>query len=94
MKEKENLLSEEFEQFIQERNEALLSLDKYKILNYMAKYNIEVPDNEIIFWSGVHKAIVAIKYISNEHKEKSIKWLEDNKINIILNLNNKNSEGE
>ena len=40
------------EDFIKERNEALLSLDKEKILAYGKKYNVKFPENEknILGW--------------------------------------------
>ena len=37
------------EDFIKERNEALLSLDKEKILAYGKKYNVKFPENEKYF---------------------------------------------
>ena len=52
------------EDFIKERNEALLSLDKEKILAYGKKYNVKFPENEKIFWAGVHKAICNLYLIS------------------------------
>ena len=35
--------------FIKERNEALLSLNKKKIVAYMKKYGITIPSNEKYF---------------------------------------------
>lgn len=69
--------------FIKERNEALLSLNKEKIIKYMNKYNIKIPKNEKIFWAGVHKSICNLflapeNNISLEQYEKSYKWLEEN----------------
>lgn len=64
--------------FIEERNNALLSLDKGKILEFMKKYNISVPYNDLIFWGGVHKAILQIDGITKEQRERSEIWLIDN----------------
>ena len=69
--------------FVKERNEALLSLDKEKIIKYMKKYNIKYPKDEETFWAGVHKSIcnlflVPENEISLEQFEKSYEWLEKN----------------
>ena len=43
--------------FVKDRDEALLSLDKDKIFAYLKKYGIfEYPVNEEVFWAGMHKA--------------------------------------
>lgn len=59
----------------QERNEALLSMDKEKILAYCSKYHVPIPDNEIVFWAGIHKAITAMRSAPEEQKQKSREWL-------------------
>ena len=69
--------------FIKERNEALLSLDKEKILAYGKKYNVKFPEDEKIFWAGVHKAIcslysIPVNKITKEQYEKSKNWLKEN----------------
>jgi len=65
-------------QFAKERDEALLSLDKEKIIKYMKKYGVNPIENELIFWTGVHKAILALKSTTEEQKVKSSKWLLEN----------------
>lgn len=72
-----------YSDFIKERNEALLSLDKEKIYAYAYKYDIKFPDNEKDFWAGIHKAIcnlyrIPVNNISKEEYERSKKWLEEN----------------
>jgi len=47
-------------EFIRERNTALLSCDKELILEYMSKYDIEAPSNEYVFWLGIRKGIEGI----------------------------------
>ena len=64
--------------FTEERNNALLSLDKEQIVKFMKKYNIPVPYNDLIFWGGVHKAILQIDGITKAQREYSEKWLLDN----------------
>lgn len=71
------------EDFIKERNEALLSLDREKILAYGKKYNVKFPEDEKIFWVGVHKAIcslylIPVNKITKSQYEKSKEWLKEN----------------
>lgn len=61
--------------FVKERNEALFSLDKDRIISYCNKYHVEIEANEKIFWAGVHKAILAIRSATQEQKDNSKKWL-------------------
>lgn len=74
--------------FVKERNEALLSLDEKKIDAYMKKYNplIKKPKDKKIYWASVHKAIcnlflVPENNISIEQYERSYKWLQENGFN-------------
>ena len=64
-----------FKKFVKDRNEALLSLDKDKIIAYCRKYNVPIPDNEIVFWAGVHKGIIAMDSVPDEKKIESANWL-------------------
>lgn len=71
--------------FVKERNEALLSLDKNKIDAFMEKYNpmYKKPEEEKVYWAGVHKAIcnlflVPENKITLEQYERSYKWLAEN----------------
>lgn len=57
-------------QFVRERNEALLSLDRDKIVAYCNKYGIMIPASEEVFWLGVHKAIRNIPSIPDAAKKK------------------------
>lgn len=61
--------------FVQERDEALLSLNKEKIVLFCRKYEIYQPHNEMEFWKSVHKARVALKGIPEPEKEISREWL-------------------
>ena len=71
--------------FIKERNEALLSLDENKIDAYMKKYNphCKKPKDKKVYWAGIHKAIcnlylVPDNEITLEQFERSYNWLEKN----------------
>lgn len=65
----------DLKQFVAERNEALLSLDKSKIERFAKKYDIHLPTNDEVFWRGVHKAICNISSIPFEVRQKSADYL-------------------
>ena len=65
---------------IRERDEALLSLDKIKIVSYANKYNVTLPSSELAFWGGVHIARTQINSATPEQKAESAKWLKDHRI--------------
>ena len=66
-----------YTQFVKERNEALLSLDRKKIERFAKKWDISMPTSEEAFWRGVHKAICHITNIPFEVRQKSADWLFD-----------------
>ena len=68
------------EDFIKERNDAFVSMDKDKILAYCKKYNVHIPEDEEIFWAGVHKVVCNLflledSPISIKQYNKSYDWL-------------------
>ena len=70
------------EDFTKERNEIFMSMDKEKILAYCNKYNIHIPEDEEIFWAGVHKVICNLFLaedtpVSAEQYNKSYDWLKE-----------------
>lgn len=64
--------------FVKERNEALFSLDKEKIKKYAKKYGVPLPRNELVFWAGVYKSIIAITDAPMELKADAALWLGEN----------------
>jgi hypothetical protein len=67
--------------FVKQRNKALLSLDEKTILKFMRKYKINTPlndSNKLVFWAGVHKAILNIESATEEQKIDSRLWLSEN----------------
>lgn len=66
------------EKFVEERNSALLSMDKRRIKKFAKKYGLQIPDNEKAFWMAVHKAICNIANIPFEVRLKSADWLYEN----------------
>lgn len=73
-------------EFVKERNETLFSLDKEKIKIYAKKYQIVMPDNDMIFWASVYKAIMAIESAPKELKGKAAKWLSENGFSTSCSL--------
>lgn len=73
-----NALNTMLKQFVRDRDKALLSLDKEKILAYMKKYNIPHAESEPVFWASVYKCIFHIKSSTKEQKEEAKQWLEAN----------------
>lgn len=65
----------DFDAFIRERDEALLSLDREKIEAYMRKYECPIARNDELFWAGVHKARTAISTFPEDERKKSREWL-------------------
>lgn len=65
----------DIQQFIKERDEAMFSLDKSKILAYCQKYQVPLPKSELAFWAGVHKCIYSVRTATPEQKENSKQWL-------------------
>ena len=64
--------------FIKQRNEALLSLDKDKIIALSEESGpYEIPEDESVFWAGVHKARLGVVSFSPEVKEESRNWLRE-----------------
>ena len=63
--------------YVKERDEAFLSLDKKKIMKFCRRWHICLPDNETVFWCGVHKVIVNINSATEEQKRKSYEWLKE-----------------
>jgi len=64
--------------FVAERNEALFSLDKNKIMAFAKKYNISIAKEGVsdeVFWASVYKAIYNITTAPPELKRVAIRWL-------------------
>lgn len=65
-----------FDEFLRERNDAILSMDEEKIRDYDRKYGVSEPQEDIVFWAGIHKSILALKAASEEQKMASKAWLD------------------
>ena len=65
-----------FSKFLRERNDAILSMDEEKIRDFSRKYGIPEPQEDTIFWAGIHKSILALNAASEEQKAASKAWLD------------------
>ena len=65
------------DEFLKDRKEALLTLDKDKITAYCKKYSVTMPPDDKVFWIGIHKAIVHATDLPFEFRQKSYDWLVD-----------------
>ena len=66
---------DELQRFCKERDAALLSLDEKKIRAFAGKHAIKMPENETVFWAGVHKAVICLNAATDEQKRDSVFWL-------------------
>ena len=65
-------------QFVKERDEALLSMDREKMLAYCRKYGISIAPDEKVFLAGMHQARLGVLDIPEEEQVKSVIWLMQN----------------
>lgn len=77
-------------EFVKERNEALFSLDRDKILKFYesayGKTEMNMFENvdERTFWASVYKAICNITSASEDLKSKAEKWLNENGFTVDI----------
>lgn len=65
-------------EFIADRDAALLSMDKEKLIAYGNKWGVNwklVPGEEEWFWVSIHKARTGALSLPREERIKSKKWL-------------------
>ena len=73
--------------FLQERNEALFSLDKIKIMAYLRKYNLPTEaSSDVVFWAGIYKAICNIKNAPEPIVEEARTWLNEKGFSTTISL--------
>ena len=70
-------------EFLKKRDEALLSLDREKIiaLSELSGTSRQPPDDERVFWAGVHYARLGVVGFSDEVKQVSREWLAEHGFN-------------
>ncbi len=69
--------------FKKDRNEALLSMDKEKIIAYMARWGQKAIPNDKVFWASVHKARTACVDLPIEERQKSKGWLKNEGLTFL-----------
>ena len=72
------------EDIIQERNDALFSLDRRKIESFLMMFGDEmcVGTPDLIFWAGVYKAICQIKDAPSDKVIAAHEWLSEHGFRI------------
>lgn len=65
------------EEFLQERKQAFLSMDKTIIEAYMRKYGVPIPDDENTFWVAVHMARTGGADLPLRERLISKRWLSE-----------------
>lgn len=58
-------------EYINERDAALLSFDRQKIEEYMRKYHLDISEQESVFWSNIARAILTMKNAPESAKTKA-----------------------
>ena len=72
---------------VQERNEALFSLDKNKIMAYLRKYNLPTEaSSDTVFWAGIYKAICNIRNAPEPIVEEARAWLNERGFSTTISL--------
>lgn len=90
---RENDIYKRMKEFTDERDAALLSLDKDKIVAHMKKWKIPFPDDDLVFWIAIHKARVALLTLPSEAVDFSLQWLKERNYapEIVTNFEGRHS---
>lgn len=70
-------------EMVQDRNEALLSLNEELIRAYCKKWDVDLPKEAQEFWEGVHIARIQVKSFPEKVKRVSYAWLQKHKSRIV-----------
>lgn len=70
------------EQYAKERDRALLSFNIEKMKKLCRKWEIVMPDNEVVLYAGMMKAICDLKKATPEQKSKAQEWLAKNQFRV------------
>lgn len=61
----------QFQNFIKERDEALFSFDRKKIIRYYRKYGVPIPEDPRVFWGSAAKAVLGIVNAPEEARARA-----------------------
>jgi hypothetical protein len=73
-------LSKDWNNFVRERDDALLSLDKEQLLAYARKWGVNlsyIPKSDELFWVSIHKARTAATSLPIAARQESKRWLHE-----------------
>lgn len=62
-------------EYIKKRDKALITLDKEKLEELFTDTDTEIPEDEEVFWAGVHKARIQVTSMPETLKDESRMWL-------------------
>jgi hypothetical protein len=79
---KEQSMMTNLEQYVKERDKALLSFDIKKVKKLCRKWEIVMPDNDVVLYAGMMKAICDLKKATPEEKARAQEWLTKNKFKV------------
>jgi hypothetical protein len=79
---KEQSMMTNLEQYVKERDKALLSFDIEKVKKLCRKWEIVMPDNDVVLYAGMMKAICDLKKATPEEKARAQEWLTKNKFKV------------
>lgn len=54
------------ENFLEEYNKVIISLNEINVLEFYIKYNIKILKDKIFFWTNIHKLRLNIYTLSKE----------------------------
>lgn len=69
-----------------DRDVALLSMNRDKILDYANKYGVDIknlPNTEEGFWAAVHIAVSSVESLPMEKRTLSKRWLLDRNMEVL-----------
>ena len=69
-----------------DRDVALLSMDRDKILDYANKYGVNIanlPNTEEGFWAAVHIAVSSVESLPMEKRSASKRWLIERGMEVL-----------
>lgn len=73
-------------EWARKRNEALFSLDRAKIETFYHERGQDCPEEDIVFWAGTYKALLAITSTPQELRDKAVDWLTLNGFSTEIGL--------
>lgn len=71
-------MTPEFAEYIERRDEALLSLNRDVLVKLFEENGVEIPADETMFWAGIHMARLQVVSFHDGIKAESLGWLHAN----------------